>query len=201
MDRAGIGYERRDNCFTHIDDLPRAQRIFDRLVQRRWFRPLNALARKVNPWLDPQAGLDIRGYDWTVRQDEYATDLMFKSAADLREVYPRPLDHAIGVFHSEDVLRFLGRRIQPARFNGEGRSTLQHRTEGTRVKHWVEENSIRMSDKQGTVLRIETTINNPRRLQGPSPNDPQRSTHHAVDSHAQERCRYSPARRDRSRRE
>jgi len=38
------------------------------------------------------------------------------------------------------------------------------RIEGIRVKHWVEENSIKMYDKQGSVLRIETTINNPRRF-------------------------------------
>jgi hypothetical protein len=30
------------------------------------------------------------------------------------------------------------------------------------VKHWAEENSIKMYDKQGSVLRIETTINNVR---------------------------------------
>jgi hypothetical protein len=34
--------------------------------------------------------------------------------------------------------------------------------EGVRVKHWVGENSIKMYDKQQSVLRIETTINNPR---------------------------------------
>src|SRR5207249_7506398 len=34
------------------------------------------------------------------------------------------------------------------------------RVEGVRIKHWVEENSIKMYDKAGSVLRIETTINN-----------------------------------------
>jgi hypothetical protein len=36
------------------------------------------------------------------------------------------------------------------------------RTEGVRIKHRVGENSIKMYDKQGCVLRIETTINDPR---------------------------------------
>ena len=36
--------------------------------------------------------------------------------------------------------------------------------DGIRIKHWVEENSIKMYDKQGSVLRIETTFNNPRRF-------------------------------------
>jgi len=36
--------------------------------------------------------------------------------------------------------------------------------EGVCVKHYVEENSIKMYDKQGRVLRVETTLNHPRRF-------------------------------------
>ena len=32
------------------------------------------------------------------------------------------------------------------------------------MKHRVEENSIKMYDKQGSVLRVETTLNNPSRF-------------------------------------
>ena len=35
---------------------------------------------------------------------------------------------------------------------------------GIRVKHRVAGNSIKMYDKQGSVLRVETTINDPRVL-------------------------------------
>ena len=45
---------------------------------------------------------------------------------------------------------------------GEIISEMKHRIEGVRIKHMVEENSIKMYDQQGCVLRIETTINNPR---------------------------------------
>ena len=164
MDRAGIKYEQQDNCFTSIEDVSKAQRIFDRLTQRRWPRFLNALARRVNPWIAPQSGLDLHGYYWSVRQGEYATDVMFNDAQSLSEVYPRLVDHAIQRFGCQDILRFLGRRIVPARFNGQVTSDIQSRTEGVRIKHRVEENSIKMYDKQGSVLRIETTINNPRRF-------------------------------------
>ena len=164
MDRAGIKYEQRDNCFTSIEDLPRAQRIFDRLTQRRWPHFLNALARLVNPWIAPDSDLDLHGYYWSVRQGEYATDVMFQDADSLREIYPRLVNHAIQQFGCQDVLRFLGRRIMPSRFNGQVTSDIQSRPEGVRIKHRVEENSIKMYDKQGSVLRIETTINNPRRF-------------------------------------
>jgi hypothetical protein len=73
------------------------------------------------------------------------------------------VDHAIQHFTCQDVLRFLGRRTN-CHFPGEVQSNLRRRPEGIRVKHVVEENSIKMYDKQGSVLRIETTINNPRRF-------------------------------------
>jgi hypothetical protein len=163
MDRAGISYTKRDNCFTRISDLKQAQRLLDRLTDRNWSRFLDALAQKVNPWIHPRTGLDVRSYYWSVRQMEYATDVMFRNAASLAELYPLLLRHAMFQFGSEEVLRFLQRRTNQ-RFAGEVSSDLQRRLEGIRVKHRVEENSIKMYDKQGSVLRIETTINNPRRF-------------------------------------
>jgi len=163
MDRAGISYTKRDNCFTYISDLQQAQQFMDRLTERNWGRFLDALAPKVNPWIHPQTGLDVRSYYWSVRQGEYATDVMFRSAAKLAEIYPLWLRHAMFQFGSEEVMRFLQRRTNK-RFAGEVSSDLQRRIEGLRVKHRVEENSIKMYDKQGSVLRIETTINNPRRF-------------------------------------
>ena len=84
---------------------------------------------------------------------------MFKDAAALAAVYPALTDHAIKQFSCHDVLRFLSRRTSPGRFCGEASASYLERAEGVRVKHWAEENSIKMYDKQGSVLRIETTIN------------------------------------------
>ena len=163
MDRAGISYLKRDNCFTQIADLKRAQKLLDRLTTRNWNRFLDALGQKVNPWLHPRTGLDVHSYYWSVRQMEYATDVMFTSADSLAELYPLLLRHAMFQFGSEEVMRFLQRRTDK-RFAGEVSSDLKRRVEGIRVKHRVEEYSIKMYDKQGSVLRIETTINNPRRF-------------------------------------
>lgn len=163
MDRAGISYQQRDNCFTSIADPQRAQQLMDRLTARNFNPWLDKLARKVNPWIDPHTGLDIRSYYWSGRQMEYATDVMFRDSASLAELYPLLLRHAMFQFGSEEVMRFLQRRTDK-RFAGEVSSDLQRRVEGIRVKHRVEENSIKMYDKQGSVLRIETTINNPRRF-------------------------------------
>jgi hypothetical protein len=41
-------------------------------------------------------------------------------------------------------------------------STLHNRPEGVRIKHQVKKNSVKMYNKQGQILRVETTINDPR---------------------------------------
>ena len=163
MLRAGISFRQADNCFTAIGDLERAQQLSDQLVERKWKPFLDALARRVNPWLGQRSEILLQPYYWTIRQGEYATDILFRDQQALADIYPALLDHAIKHFHTEDVLRFLGRRARCIN-SGEVKSSLQRRVEGVRVKHWVHENSIKMYDKQGSVLRIETTINNPRRF-------------------------------------
>lgn len=65
---------------------------------------------------------------------------------------------------SREVMRFLGRKL-PAhgglhgRFAGEVVTDLRQRPVGMRIKHRVGRNSIKMYDKQGSALRIETTLN------------------------------------------
>ncbi|HHT9109159.1 MAG TPA: hypothetical protein ACFYD9_10980 [Candidatus Wunengus sp. YC64] len=140
-----------------------ARKMAESMLSRNWHRLLDQFGQRFNPLLQPHSGLDLHGYYWTIRQAEYATDVIFKDAASLKKLYPRLIHHAIEHFSSEDVMRFLQRRCN-TRFSGEVISTISKRVEGVRIKHWVEENSIKMYDKQGCVLRIETTINNPRRF-------------------------------------
>jgi len=58
------------------------------------------------------------------------------------------------------VLRFLSRKLH-GNFKGEVGTDSKRRLEGWRIKHRMKRNSIKMYDKV-SVLRIETTINNPR---------------------------------------
>jgi hypothetical protein len=158
-----MSYEKRDNCFSYLAEPERAQQLMDRLSARDFKPFLDTLARRVNSWLVPQTGLDLKSYYWSGRQMEYATDVMFRNDESLAELYPLLLRHATFQFGGEDVMRFLQRRTDK-RFAGELSSNCKRGVEGMRIKHRVEENSIKMYDKQGSVLRIETTINNPRRF-------------------------------------
>lgn len=160
--RAAIACTQVDNCFTAIADPARAQTLADDLIDWPWERWLHQLGQLVNPWVRRKDGL-FHDYYWSVRQSEYATDVMFRDAAAVQAVYPALLRHGIELFHSEDVLRFLGHRPSLG-FTREVHTDLQRRLEGVRIKHWVHENSIKMYDKAGSILRIETTINNPDRF-------------------------------------
>lgn len=89
---------------------------------------------------------------------------MFKSAEGLRDLYPRLLSHSTLCFGAAEVMNFLGRKLV-ANFQGEVVSDLSslvcRRTGGSRIKHRVKQNRLKMYDKAGLVLRIETVLNNP----------------------------------------
>jgi len=163
MSKAGIAFEQRDNCFVWIEDVARAQQMLSDLESRNWERWLKMLSVRVNPLLGKNSGLDLHPYYWSVSESEYATDVMFRDAQTLSRVYPALVNHAIQRFDSRDVLRFLSRRPHGL-FQGEVSTSRITRSEGVRVKHWLQENSIKRYDKQGSVLRVETTINNARRF-------------------------------------
>lgn len=160
LDALRIGYRRYENALLSVDDLPRAQRLCDEFAHRRWPRVLNALASHVNPWLPRLKALGFGGYFWCIDQAEMATDVLFRSRAALAAILPDLFEYAATTFSSEDVMRFLGRKLTPA-FAGEVTTDHRRRPEGRRVKHHLKRNSLKMYDK-ATALRIETTINNPR---------------------------------------
>jgi hypothetical protein len=160
MDRAGLRYEQQDNCFVWVSDPPRAQALLDAQRRTDWPKRLNALLARAHP-LHAELGAPLgQQYYWSACETEFATDVMFRDPASLAAVYPQFLHHGIRSFGSSDVLRFLGRRC-PNNFTGEVTSTLKHRPEGLRLKHMVHGNSLKMYDKQGQVLRVETTIVHP----------------------------------------
>jgi hypothetical protein len=174
MDRRGIGYQRRENCFARLDDVAAAQRLFDRMLRLAWPEVLRKIAAHANPALpEILAGLSL-SYYWSVHQSEWATDVMFQSRQALAAVYPSLVRGSMLAFSSEDVMRFLGKAPR-ANFQGEVVSDYKDRPEGVRVKHQVNHNSVKVYDKQGSVLRVETTINDPSdfRVFRPKQNDPE----------------------------
>ena len=169
MQSAGIAHQRRDNCFTRIDDLPAAQELMRLQLCTDWPATLEGLARQVNPVHEKIFAARPLEYYWSAEQSEWASDVMFRDSAALGRIYPGLVKHGMLSLGSREVMRFLGKRVVAGggidrRFKGVVVSDLVERAEGVRLKHRVNGNSIKMYDKQGSVLRVETTINDPRDL-------------------------------------
>lgn len=163
LDRQGIGYLRRDNCLVAVEDCAAAQGILDTQARANWQGLLNRLATWAFPLHQRLLGGEAMRYYWSADDTEWASDVMFRSPRRLRELYPHLLRHGIQTFSSPDVLRFLGRKTTLSgdvhgMFAGEVLTELKQRPEGVRIKHRLNHNSIKMYDKQGSVLRVETTI-------------------------------------------
>jgi hypothetical protein len=151
---AGIGHAMLDNAFARIDDWPRAQELADGFSPDRLHRTLDRYASQCCPVADVFG----EAYHWSLMQVDYATDLAFRSAATLGPLYDQLVRESVIGVKADQVASFLGRKIAPQRDQEVG-SQFSTRIEGTCVKHRFGKASIKMYDKAGIVLRIETTAN------------------------------------------
>ena len=161
MDRLGLRYHREENCFPWIEKLPKAQALMNEQLRTNWPSTLDGIARRLNPVHEEMLAPYHEDYYWSTHQSEWATDILFKSSATLAKIYPNLVRSAISVFSSKDVMRFLGKKPH-GNFQGEVVSHYGQRPEGVRLKHELNTNSVKVYDKQGSVLRVETTVNNAR---------------------------------------
>jgi hypothetical protein len=165
MDQAGMKYRRSDNCFTWVEHVEQAQALFDSQLTVDWAEMLNGVLAQANPGIGPMFPKRPMDYYWSADESEWASDVMFKTRQQLSAVFPGLLRHGMQNLSSREVMRFLGRKDPVCgaygAFKGEVISDLKERPEGMRIKHRVNANSIKMYDK-GSVLRVETLINNPR---------------------------------------
>jgi hypothetical protein len=100
----------------------------------------------------------LSGYHWSLMQLEYSMDLVFSSPERLRPLYEELSRSAVLAVKTNDVATFLGKRLSPL-FEGEAGSKLQTRVEGTRIRHFLGPASLKLYDKHGFILRLETTVN------------------------------------------
>lgn len=87
-------------------------------------------------------------------------DVMFTTRPQLLAVWPDVVRHAALNMSSEDVLGFLGRKLHPS-LAAQVVTDAKRRPQGWRVRHRMAGNWVKVCDK-ASVLRVETTINNPR---------------------------------------
>ena len=148
----GIDFELADNTFVSCGDWIKAQALVESFEIKALAARLQALAQEFCPVVKQFRS----GYHWSLMQVEYALDVVFKSAQALRPVYEEISRQAIFTVKAPDIARFLNKRLSP---EAEAHSDFHTRVEGTRIKHQLNRQAIKMYDKAGRVLRIECVSN------------------------------------------
>jgi len=85
---------------------------------------------------------------------------MIAKSAWLDELYKKWQKHAAVCFQANDIMAFMGRKLSGS-FNSTIVTDVKVRPAVTRIKHTVRGNWIKMYNKNGIVLRVETVINRP----------------------------------------
>ena len=149
-----IDYELRDNAFVQIGDWGQAQRLADDWQAKRIHRKLDEFAQRFCP-IFLHFGVH---YHWSLDQCEYATDVVFRRQADLEAIYGNLTRTAIHAVKPDNIATFLGKKLH-GNYQDEMGNRYNIRIEGTRIKHTMGPVSIKLYDKFGLILRIETTVN------------------------------------------
>ena len=76
----------------------------------------------------------------------------------LAAIYDNLTRTAIHTVKPDNIATFLGRKLQ-VQYQGEVGNRFNIRIEGTRIKHTMGPVSLKLYDKFGLILRIETTVN------------------------------------------
>jgi hypothetical protein len=151
LDRKKIRYTQLDNAFTGMEDWAAAQALADSWDPSSLHRK-DEFAQRFCPLLKQIE----ESYHWSLDEAEYATDIVFRRQADLQAIYGQLIRTAIHTVKPDDVATFLGKKLS-GNYQDEMGNRYNVRIEGTRVRHSMGMASIKMYDKFGQILRIETT--------------------------------------------
>ena len=152
LKESSVDFKMEDNSFVEIADWNRAQQLAQSFSVAQWERKFHELAARFCPVLDKFQ----RGYHWTVMQVEYSLDLVFHRRELLAPLYEQLSRHAVLAVRVPDMARFWDKRYSP---EAVATSDFKTMVEGTRVRHTLDRQSLKMYDKGGRVLRIEATSN------------------------------------------
>lgn len=152
LQKNSIGYKLLDNAFGEIEDFQRAQQLADDLNIDSLREFINKLADKYCPVYKDFS----EEYHWSIMQAEYATDIVFKSKEFLQLIYEEIITTVIHTVKPEDIVRFLGQKLH-GNYTGAIDSQYKVRIEGKKIKHSMGSVAVKMYDKLGFILRIETT--------------------------------------------
>jgi hypothetical protein len=154
LSKKKISFKMLDNVFVQIEDFDKAQKYADNIDVKHLHRQLDKIARRYCPVVRHFA----KNYHWSFMQVEYATDIIFKKKNELKPIYDEIVRTAIHSVKTENIATFLGRKLH-GNCQEEMGNNFNTRIEGTCIKHRMGKVAIKMYDKFGIVVRVETVAN------------------------------------------
>jgi len=154
LGKKNIDFQMLDNVFVQVDDFDKAQKFADDINVKRLHRQLDKIVRQYCPIVRHF----VNHYHWSFMQVEYATDIIFKKKTDLKPIYDDIIRTAIHSVKPENISTFLGRKLHGGYLDEMG-NNFSTRIEGTCIKHRMGKVAVKMYDKFGLVLRVETVAN------------------------------------------
>jgi hypothetical protein len=173
---AGIGFTKEGNCFTAVSDPARLARIAETLSQHA---AVGRLSQVCERWIysaclcfaldsDEQARSGFR-YALSVYQAEYSRNLLFKSGAQMEQVFHRVIDRTRSRLDVPTVRTLFGAKARPHHNRAGGPSELAVVIE--RPRHdliWFRVNfgllTVKAYTKGEHLLRFEATVHNTKEL-------------------------------------
>jgi len=163
LDKQGVDYRMKGNAFTKAEDPSKLNELARSLTGRQ-------VLDRIEYWKGLFFKFDKGKYstvskylkhDWYNSQVEVCSNIIFKSAPYSRSLFNRLLDKYSSIGSPEYLCKIFEMRKT---LRTKSRSTKRVYGSLTVVKHWIRGNAIKMYNKLGYFLRIETTINNPKSL-------------------------------------
>jgi hypothetical protein len=172
----GIGFTKEGNCFTEIADPQRLARVAD-----AWPRDaaIGRLGQVCDRWIYSAClcfGLDLEEqersgfrYGYSVYQAEYSRNLLFKSGAQMEDLFDRILDRTRSRLDIPAIRTLFGLKSRPHRNRKAGPPAQEIVIEKPRYGlSWFRISFGRLQLKAYTkgehVLRFEATVHNTREL-------------------------------------
>lgn len=154
LNKARIKHHMDDNSFDDLSNFIKANKLSSAFRVEDLHKFLNVLTERFIPFLKPTN----QSYRWTIAQAEFSTDILFSDPKQLVSIYEQLSRNCIHSVKPNNITTFFSRKLT-ARLKQDVGNSFNTTIQGSRIKHRMGVNTIKMYNKGTNILRIETTVN------------------------------------------
>lgn len=162
LTKRGIGYKMKDNAFISVEDSQILQEIAQSMNGK-------SVLERIQHWMDRFFKFDKGSYstchkylkhEWYISQVEICSNVIFKSSRFCTSLFERLLERFCRFGLPDSICQIFDKRPRRRNF----KSTWRSYNNNVCMHQWFKNNSVKIYNKSGSFIRVETTINNPKSL-------------------------------------